>query len=145
MKRILVATDDSEGGDRAVDYAAHRAKDEGADLLIANVIGGYGLPDQVFGRFIDGQEPWLKELLASLSAETLTKARERARQIGVHTILIESRGGDAAQTIIELAQEKGVGEIILGKRGSGRLAGLLLGSVSQKLVSLAPLPVTVVP
>ena len=145
MKRILVATDGSEGADRAVDYAAHRAKDEGAELLIVNVVGGYGLPDQVFGRFIDGQEPWLRELLASLSAEMLTRARERARHIGVGTILIESRGGDVAQTIIELAQEKGVNEIILGKRGSGRVTGLLLGSVSQKLASLAPLPVTVVP
>ena len=47
MKRsILVATDGSEAADRAVDYAASLAKREGADLLIANVIGGYGLPDR---------------------------------------------------------------------------------------------------
>jgi nucleotide-binding universal stress UspA family protein len=36
-------------------------------------------------------------------------------------------------------------DIIVGKRGTGRLTGLLLGSVSQKLVSLSPLPVTVIP
>ena len=50
MKRVLVATDGSEAADRAVDYAAGLAKREGADLLIANVIGGYGLPDGVFTR-----------------------------------------------------------------------------------------------
>jgi len=33
----------------------------------------------------------------------------------------------------------------VGRRGQGRLAGLLLGSVSQKLVSLAPCIVVVVP
>jgi nucleotide-binding universal stress UspA family protein len=45
MNRILVATDGSEGADRAVDYASLRAKDDSAELLIVNVIGGYGLPD----------------------------------------------------------------------------------------------------
>jgi len=42
MKRILVATDGSEGSDRAIDGAAAMAKDANADLLIVNVIGGYG-------------------------------------------------------------------------------------------------------
>ena len=50
-----------------------------ADLLIANVIGGYGLPDGVFARVIHAEQALLKEMLESISAETLTKARERAR------------------------------------------------------------------
>ena len=62
MARILVATDGSEGADRAVDYAAHRAKADGAELLIANVMG-YGLPDKVFMAFTHNQHIWLKELL----------------------------------------------------------------------------------
>ena len=41
MKQILVATDGSIGGDRAVDYAAQLAKDHGADLLIVNIIGAW--------------------------------------------------------------------------------------------------------
>lgn len=145
MKHILVATDGSDGGDRAVDYAAYLAKTYGADLLIVNVIGGYGLPDKVFMSFTQGQQAWLSELLTSLSAETLTKARDRARSAGVTMIRLESRTGDVAQTIIEIAQEKEADAIVVGKRGTGRIAGLLLGSVSQKLVSLAPLPVTTVP
>ena len=39
MTRILVATDGSEGADRAIDYAARWAKNAGADLLIVNVMG----------------------------------------------------------------------------------------------------------
>jgi len=144
MTRILVATDGSDGALRAVDYAAHLAKDKGADLLIVNVIGG-GLPDNLFGRITNAQQIWLKELFESESGEILTKARERAKSIGVSMVQLESRSGDAAQTIIELAQEKNADTIVVGKRGTGRIGGLLLGSISQKLVSLAPLPVTVIP
>jgi nucleotide-binding universal stress UspA family protein len=145
MARILVATDGSEGADRAVDYAAQRAKADGAELLIVNVIGGYGLPDKVTRAFSHAQHVWLEELLQSLSTQMLTNARERAQQAGAATILLEQRSGEVAQTIIDVAREKAADIIIVGKRGTGRIAGLLLGSVSQKLVSLAPCPVTVVP
>lgn len=145
MKCILVGTDGSDGADRAVDYAANWAKKSGASLLVVNVVSGDNLPDKLFSRFTYAQQTWLKELLASVSAETLKGARERARSIGVTMVELESRTGDVAQAIITIAQEKDVDAIVVGKRGAGPVAGLLLGSVSQKLVSLAHRPVTVVP
>jgi nucleotide-binding universal stress UspA family protein len=145
VHRILVATDGSGGADRAVDYAAHVAKNDGADLFIVSVVGSEVILDNVFGRITNAQQTWFKEMLASESAEILTKARDRARTIGVSKIQIESRTGNLAQTIIEVAREKKADAIVVGRRGAGRIAGLLLGSLSQKLVSLAPQPVTVVP
>jgi nucleotide-binding universal stress UspA family protein len=146
MKRILVATDGSEGADRAVKYAAHWAKNVGAELLIVNVIGAHGLPEKVFLAFTRPQQVWLDELLTSLSAELLTKAQAHARAAGAGVIILESRSGDdAAQTIIDIAQEKSADAIVTGKRGESKFAAMLIGSVSQKLVSLAPLPVVVVP
>ena len=96
MNRILVATDGSEDADRAVDYAARRAKDAGAELLIVNVVGGYGLPDKVLMAFTNDQSVLLKELLESQSAQTLTAARDRARKAGAGTILLEF--ADAAKS-----------------------------------------------
>ncbi len=145
MKRILVATDGSEAADRAVDYAANLAKPLDSSLLIVNVIGGYGLPDYLFSRFTNAQQTWLRELLESLSAQILTKARDRARVLDDASIQLESRSGDVAQTIVDIAKEKDADLVVVGKRGQGRSAELLLGSVSQKLVRLAPRPVTVVP
>jgi nucleotide-binding universal stress UspA family protein len=143
MNRILVATDGSEDADRAVDYAAHRAKAEGAELVIANVTGG--LPESVFKTFTRAQQTWFEELLSSASADTLAEARMRAQNIGVSSIHLESRTGEIAQTIIDIARRRHADTIVVGKRGTGRVAGLLLGSVSQKLVSLSPVPVVVVP
>ena len=145
MRRILVATDGSESADRAVDYAAGLAKREKADLLIANVIGGYGLPDKAMLRLTQSEQAWLKEFLDSVSAETLAKARERARAAGASTVQLESRAGDVAESLIRIAQEKAADMIVVGKRGAGLVERLLLGSVSRKLVSLAPLPVIVIP
>jgi nucleotide-binding universal stress UspA family protein len=145
MYRILVATDGSEGADRAIDYAARRAKADRAELLIVNVVGGYGLPEKILLAFTNDQSVLLKELLESESTQTLTAAGDRARKAGVGAILLESRTGEVAQTIIKLAEEMKADAIVVGKRGAGRVAGALLGSVSQKLVVLSPLPLTVVP
>lgn len=145
MKRILVATDGSQGAARAVAFAAAQARAEGARLLIANVVGGYGLPDPVLRGFTRARQRWLEEMLASLSATMLEEAREQARAAGLEAVELESRRGDVAQTILEIAHDKQAEAIVVGRRGAGTLSRLLIGSVSQKLVTLAPVPVTVVP
>jgi nucleotide-binding universal stress UspA family protein len=145
VKRILVATDGSEGSDRAVDFAAHLAKTCKASLLIINVMGGYGLPIELLRQFSNAEGAWLQELLTSMSAEILKSARDGAHKIGAPTIVLESRGGNVAQAIIDFAEEKDANAIVVGKRGSSRVADMLLGSVARKLVNLATCVVMVVP
>lgn len=122
MRRNMVATDGSEGGDRAVDIAAELAKTCGGDLSI--VIG---------------------DALEALSGQILAAATTRAQRIGVAQVRLRTGWGDPAQSIIEIAASDHADAIVVGRRGRGRLAGLLLGSVSQKVVSLAPCMVIVVP
>ena len=80
-----------------------------------------------------------------MSAEMLRKAHDRALQLGAPSVQLESRSGDVAPAIIEIADEKDADTIIVGKRGESRFQGILLGSVSQKLASLASRTVIVVP
>ena len=54
-------------------------------------------------------------------------------------------GGDPAKVLIETVEREHADAIVVGRRGRGRLEGLLLGSVSQKLSCLAPCMVIVVP
>jgi nucleotide-binding universal stress UspA family protein len=145
MKRILVATDGSEGADRAIRFAADLAAAEGADLFILNVIGGYGLPGGILKGLRKTESRWFEELLASNSGKILQGARHLAEDSGGRPPILESRHGDAVVATLDYARERQVDAVVVGKRGDGQLKGLLLGSVSQKLVSLAEMPVIVVP
>lgn len=73
----------------------------------------------------------------------LRKAEEAIGEVPskVHTELI---AGDPAESIIEVANVRRCDLIVMGSRGLGRLAGLVLGSTSQKVVSHAPCPVLIV-
>lgn len=73
----------------------------------------------------------------------LEKAIKEAGKIPgeVHSELLE---GSPAETIIEVAATRQSDLIVMGSRGLGRLAGLVLGSNSQKVVSHAHCPVLIV-
>lgn len=145
MERILVGTDGSEAADRAVGYAADLAGKLGCELLIINVIGGYELPGGVMRELLGTQSAWFDELLATNSAEILSQAHDRVSALGIKNSILESRRGDPVKAMIDYALEKQADTIVVGKRGEGELEALLLGSISLKLVSLAPMAVLVVP
>jgi nucleotide-binding universal stress UspA family protein len=142
MRRIMVATDGSSGANRAVDVAAELAKAVAGDLLIATVADSQLAED---ARELARVEGNIGDVLEALTAKTLKGAEARARRLGVSRIELRTGAGDVAQSLIDIAAGNSVEMIVLGRRGRGQLAGLLLGSVSQKLVSLAPCAVTVVP
>ena len=142
MRHIMVATDGSSGAKRAIDVAAGLARALAGDLLIATVADSQLEEEaQQFAR-VEGN---IGDVLEALAAKTLRDAEARARHLGVSRIELRTGSGDVAQSLIDIAAGNSVEMIVLGRRGRGQLAGLLLGSVSQKLVSLAPCAVTVVP
>ena len=142
MKRILVATDGSDGGDRAVAFAAELAKQFGAKLSIITVSGDFS--DREIDKLAFSEKD-IAGALDSRATRILIDARECAQHIGVNDIDTHSAWGDPAETIIETATRIRADAIDVGRRGRGQLAGLLLGSVSQKVATLAPCAVMVVP
>ena len=141
MPRVIVATDGSPGANRAVDAAARLAKATRADLVILTV--GGNISGTELRRLADVQGD-LSEKLESEAKQVLERARERARRHGV-TAKLQSAWGDPTQAIMDAARRQKADILVIGRRGHSRLAGLLLGSVSQKLTSLAPCKVMVVP
>ena len=138
FERILLAVDGSEHAIRAAKVAAemaHCMKSVELRIVVAyepipSFLGEPNLQLAINARLNEAQG-------------ILKKAVELVgnSHIDVHTELIES---DAAEAIIEVAKTRNSDVIIMGSRGLGRLAGLLLGSTSQKVVSHAPCPVLIV-
>ena len=75
----------------------------------------------------------------------LAQAKADTAGLGIREVSTALGDGDVARAILKMAEDISAVLIVVGKRGQSRLEGLLLGSVSQKLVSLADRPVTVVP
>lgn len=143
MKRILAATDGSEGASRALDAAIELARTCSAELLLVNVEQGY--LDEATDEFREVENASIDEILYSVSAEILSRAEERAKKAGIVKVRTVSGLGDAVGFILQTSEAESVDLIVVGRRGRGRIAGLLLGSVSQKLASLASCKVLVVP
>jgi nucleotide-binding universal stress UspA family protein len=143
MKRILAATDGSDGANRAVEAAARLAAALRAELWIVNVMDG--ISGEELNRISHVEKSSVGDVLDAISDRILVTAKERSQSLGVPTIHLKSRSGDSAQAILETARDINADAIFAGKRGRGRLAGVLLGSVSQKLASLAPCMVVIVP
>ena len=142
MQHILVATDGSVGANRAVDAAARLAEATGSDLTILTIGGNISGAELRRLASVNGD---LSKELESAANQILSKARKRALRIGIGSVRLQTGWGDPAETIIDAVRRGKVDILVVGRRGRGRLSGLLLGSVSQKVTSLAPCIVMVVP
>jgi nucleotide-binding universal stress UspA family protein len=145
MKNILVATDGSPNANRAIESAARLAAAFGGRLKIVHVVREYDPVPEGLLDLSSAEHLTPPELLGALSEQCLAAALTHARQHGASDVRIESRTGDVAGCILRIARADQSDLIVVGKRGLGRLAGLFLGSVSQKVVSLTDRAVMVVP
>jgi nucleotide-binding universal stress UspA family protein len=133
---IVLALDGSDGARRAIPLAVELAQRDNARIVIVHVderIAGKG------GGDIHADE-------ASIQAEIRTQAEELTKQ-GIETS-VEMRDamvGGPARPIADIAGKVGADLIVVGTRGHSGLAGIVLGSVTQRLLHLAHQPVLAVP
>jgi nucleotide-binding universal stress UspA family protein len=129
--------DGSPSSLRALKHAASRRNRDGlTHLVVLNVQAGMPASRHVTRKMIEQYQ--------AAHAETALKAAREfiaARKLDAECYL---RTGDVASTIVAVARDTGCGEIVMGSRGLGRMAGLVLGSVATKVIHLAPVPVTLV-
>ncbi|MDP9227634.1 MAG: universal stress protein [Actinomycetota bacterium] len=136
FKTIVLALDGSDGSRKAIPFATELAQNDKAAVLIAHV------EERILGKgggplHVDEEE---------IKAEIRRQADELSAQ-GIDTSIqmVDVLLGGPAHAIEEIANNAGADLIVLGTRGHSPVAGLLLGSVTQRLLHIARRPVLAVP
>jgi len=136
-ERIVVGVDGSPSSHQALRWAARQARLTGASL---QVITCWEFPTSL---------SWLPPNPSDFDA--LRRDAKRTLEQTVADVLGDDPGilidltvveGQAARGLLEAA--RGASLLVVGSRGHGEFTGLLLGSVSERCVTHAPCPVTVV-
>jgi nucleotide-binding universal stress UspA family protein len=139
IRRILLAVDFSVHSDRAVELAAGLAKRLAAAV---DVVHAFDLPlDYVPYASDFGTE--LEQKIQTVAGERLESARERLAKAGV-AANVHTRRGHASEVIADLAGKLGAQLVVMGTRGNSGLAHVLLGSVAERTLRMAPCSVLAV-
>jgi nucleotide-binding universal stress UspA family protein len=139
MKRILVAIDGSEPAARGARLAADIAARFGARLTLLYVVPRLLLPPDVYGLTVEEVE---REHRAH--ADRILQGAIAALDGAGVEIDSQVLSGAPAETLAEAAAAPDVGLMVVGSRGQGAVARVLLGSVSDRLVHVCPKPILVV-
>ena len=135
-KKILFAFDGSDASQRAFDVALEMAEKFQAPLLVLAVVR---LPEPItsleLGALLDNAKEHYEQSFAGL------RERAAARGVALETAI---EVGHPAEHIVGRAEREHYDHIIMGRSGTTQFARLLLGSVSERVLSYAHCPVTVV-
>jgi nucleotide-binding universal stress UspA family protein len=135
--RILLPTDGSDAADRALDLAVAVAEAHDAELHLLYVAD----TNQPSLSRIQGQ---VVDALEGEGQRIVDEAENRARGSGVEITTAVIQGGPS-RTILDYVDDRGVNLVVMGTRGERDVERLLLGSVTERVVRSAPVPVLAVP
>lgn len=146
IRRILVGVDGSEGAERALLWAARLGRATGAEVVVAHALGtpvfANGFAFVAGTAYDDWQRAW-KEL-RTYTQQTMEESWCRPlAEAGISFRAEVVDGG--VEALIELAASVDADLLVVGRRGRGGFAELVLGSFSHHLVHHATQPVVVVP
>jgi nucleotide-binding universal stress UspA family protein len=142
IHRILVPIDFSEHSDRALELAIGLAKTLGAELHLLHCYQLFPTGAAAASYDVMIPESYERAIRESATA-SLSRWREKASAQG---ILAEKhiRADIPANGIVALAEELPADLIVMGTRGLTGFQHVLLGSVAERTVRLAPCPVMTV-
>ena len=142
FKRILLPTDGSDLSSRAVLAGVSFAKEVGAQ-----VVGVTAMPDfKTFTASADMLESTEDEYLGTSETrggKYLSTIANAASAAGVECTTILVRSDDPHEAILRTARDQGCDLIIMASHGRHGLAGVLLGSETQKVLVHSAIPVLV--
>ena len=143
--RILVGIDGSELARRAVEYAVSLAMHNKGGVLLLHVIGVEPkTPPSIWTTSEVEQRD--REYIEKLRIAGESLLQEESSRIALTGVRVSTHieFGNPAEKILEVAEREGVDMIVIGVRGASKWKRLLLGSVSEKVIEGARVPVLIV-
>jgi nucleotide-binding universal stress UspA family protein len=139
FKKIVWATDGSGSADKALAVAKMLATESGGELVAVHceelTLPGKGGGSLPVAANEDDLKAKIERQVSDLSADGITATLETTR----------AKVGGAAHAIANAASVHESDAIVVGTRGHTPIAGLLVGSVTQRLLHIAPCPLIAVP
>jgi nucleotide-binding universal stress UspA family protein len=136
----VVGVDGSASSRKALIWAAAEAADHGADLVVLNVWEHTLLPP---AGSVSVSERYVPDPSQRTTGDLLQVIKEELGEEPPVPVQAQVKQGRPAKILID--DSAGADLLVVGKRGHGGFAGLVLGSVSQHVAAYAKCPVTVVP
>jgi len=145
-KTILIPVDGSRGSMAALDRAVELQKLTEAELLILCVFKHHSLLEGSLSMVRAKEPPIPDDALRDYAKEIAEAAKARAQEKGAKKVRAFVKGGRPSSTIIEFAKKRNVDLIVIGTRGNtgGAPRTYLMGSVAQRVASMAKCPTLVV-
>lgn len=142
FKHILVPVDGSETSLQAVSKAAELAKAFNSDVTAVYVLDPYPFTG-VGADFAYGQAQYLSAATAEAN-KALEDVTERMKDTGVTVKTLVGEGHAIHEGIVRVGENVGADLIVMGSHGRRGLEKLVLGSVAQRVLQTAKVPVLVV-
>ncbi len=147
MFKVLLATDGSEYSEKAAKYLSQlceKTPDCEIHALYAKDFSSWALGSAVEPYYESVPDTKLmQEQLDALATSALASAQKVLEGAGLHPVL-RSVWGRPSEMICRIAEEEKFDLVVLGRRGRGQIADLLLGSVSDRVSHCAKVPVLIV-
>ena len=138
-KTIVVGVDGSAGSRAALTWAAAEAADHGAELVVLNVWEHTLMPP---AGSVSVSERYVPDPSQRTTDDLLQVIKEELGEEPPVLVQPHVKQGRPAKVLIEESTNADL--LVVGKRGHGGFAGLVLGSVSQHVAAYAKCPVAVI-
>ena len=140
---IVVGYDGSESAERALEFAAARAKSQGVSVTVAHVLEWspytFLTPEELEERHARRTEE-----MARAESIVVAPVLEKLTGQGIEATA-DIKYGHIADTVCQIAKDRGASQVVIGRTGHSSLTSRLFGSVAGTLAQASPVPVTIVP
>ena len=147
-KHILIGTDGSELGDRALVHGLALAKTVGAQVTVVTVTETWSPLDLAFeaSKNRDNPNPVLQfeTMAANAAKRILDAAAAKAKAAGVDSKMVHVANRHAAEGIIETAEKIRADLIVMASHGRRGINRLILGAQAYEVLSHCKVPALIV-